>query len=459
MGKTINAAKAGALQSIDLLRNTCDNTLLQCKSMGASGAKKFETNFKHLMMPEFALPFTLHLLANREETPSTKIEDKDKKSDDGNAHVKQLKKRLKWLLEVSLDEDEHTSHYKLTLFSFFWLARLPPDPLKMRLASRSAQPLITSLTQADNISFLLRMTEILSNYDPVAVAGGVEGEAMVDGEELRNKLRTVTKAAREVILKHVKTDAHLAPYPGLIQIPLTLFVPKGGVGGGVVEGDLLGLNDADAMNDDDNFVNDDNDENDHDNDNDNGNGNGNGNANWGSPIKSALKSPSTSPKKRRVRVELKSPSGSVGGLGTPLANRSNISDLSVSMDKSRGGSSRPKVKISTGRMSTGSVASEGSSKSKGSANASGNKRKKSGAGGASGVGAADRSVTDSEFSFEEEGEEAGAGARARAGGVNKKGNKKAKTTTTAKGAGKGKGKAATAKPKVKAKAKAKSTKQ
>ena len=89
--------------------------------------------------------------------------------------------------------------------------------LKRRLKNL-LEPLIQSLgVNADNISFLLRMTELVGGYEPVCFEGGEE-ESVVG-----KKLKVVCAATRECILKYVKTDAHLAPYPGLIQIPLSLF--------------------------------------------------------------------------------------------------------------------------------------------------------------------------------------------------------------------------------------------
>ena len=306
IGKKSNAAKQAIMKCIDTLRNTCDQVLLQCKSKGEGGEIFFEKNLKHRCMPEFALPFALHLLANREETPKT-----TGKADE--VHFKQLKRRLKNLLE----------------------------------------PLIQSLgVNADNISFLLRMTELVAYYELIAFEGGA------DEEIVSTKLKVVCKATRECILKYVKTDAHLTPYPGLIQIPLTLFS---------VKGDTTDTVEDFAADNDDMIMDDAND-------------------NWvESPIKSSIKSPVKSVRSTPVQSPGAMTLGSRSANTTPrsttkakvsfskspkvFANRSNISDLSMSAVE------KPKVAIKMGRTSTDSVGSSASSASSGSKGGKGKKRK------------------------------------------------------------------------------------
>ena len=114
-------ARSAALQCTKTLRNSCDQVLLQCKARGANGEATFENQVKPVLMPEFSLPYALNILAFRSETPIIKDESK---TADSNVEYKQLRRRLKWLLE----------------------------------------PLIQSLgNHADNISFLLRVTELVGN--------------------------------------------------------------------------------------------------------------------------------------------------------------------------------------------------------------------------------------------------------------------------------------------------------
>jgi len=48
------------------------------------------------------------------------------------------------------------------------------------------------------------------------------------GADASMKLTTVCKAAREALLKYVKTDANLAPYPAPVQIPSQMFKKREG---------------------------------------------------------------------------------------------------------------------------------------------------------------------------------------------------------------------------------------
>jgi hypothetical protein len=84
---------------------------------------------------------------------------------------------------------------------------------------------------ADNISFLLRMTELAGKCEPIKVsrksfpagqlsyASGNEDAAKRESA----KLDVVCAAAREVLLSYVKKDVNLAVYPGKITLPGHLF--------------------------------------------------------------------------------------------------------------------------------------------------------------------------------------------------------------------------------------------
>jgi len=217
VGKRSHHAKNAALQCVTSLRNTCDTTLQQCRAIGKKAEEKFESSLKMLLMPEYAVPYALHLLSMRKETPSAGgvaagipgltqisassqgLEDKEEEefTVDDEAQHKMLRKRLKWLFD----------------------------------------PLVQSLGDgADNISFLLRMTEVLgTHYQPndVRVIGSFSSQSNAS-EDRKNslkvdvalsvgKLKTTCVAAREVLLRFVKNDANLSTYPGSIQLPLTLF--------------------------------------------------------------------------------------------------------------------------------------------------------------------------------------------------------------------------------------------
>ena len=196
--------------------------------MGKETEKKFENYYKMLLMPEYVVPFSFHLLALRRETPSVggvtsdappgkkEADDSDEETgplvDDDESQQRVLRKRLKWLFE----------------------------------------PLVQSLgDSADNISFLLRMTEILgkqfmpvdafpghstSSSSPLRLSTSPQNTTSLPlvefdrkrGEMLEAKLKTICVAAREVLLSFVKKDVNLTTYPGTIQIPSLLFKKSSG---------------------------------------------------------------------------------------------------------------------------------------------------------------------------------------------------------------------------------------
>ena len=167
VGKVSQSIKQSAFKCIQFLRKTSESTLAQCRALGSGAEANFERKYKFVLMPEFSVPYCLHMLCFRHETPH---DDKD--------DTTVLKKRLKWLLE----------------------------------------PMVGSLGEsADNISFLLRMTELIgSKYVPFS-----------DNAEADSKrVKIVCDSATDVLLKFVKKDINLTVYPGQIQIPSTLFRPK-----------------------------------------------------------------------------------------------------------------------------------------------------------------------------------------------------------------------------------------
>lgn len=215
VGKRSLSVKQAAAQCFVTLRKTSDATLAQCRALGRDAEKQFESKFKMMLMPEYAVPYALHLLAFRRETPSaggstgsglTQAVDSQTDEDGGltideESQHKVLRKRLKWLFE----------------------------------------PLVLSLGDgADNISFLLRMTEVIGNgymprdvsglgETPVSLSPELGNEDALGGVSSRNtalaaaKLKIICVAAREVLLSFVKKDVNLTPYPGAIQLPSTLF--------------------------------------------------------------------------------------------------------------------------------------------------------------------------------------------------------------------------------------------
>lgn len=119
------------------------------------------------------------------------------------------------------------------------------------------EPLVQSLGEsADNISFLLRQAEILGNkYHPIEVSHMLctspplspsgESPSMLSPSSLETqttpikspvfpdslkrddlsilKLKVICASARQLLLKFVKKDVNLTPYPGVMQIPSHLY--------------------------------------------------------------------------------------------------------------------------------------------------------------------------------------------------------------------------------------------
>ena len=212
--KVTSAVKNAATQCVEFLRDVSDNTYTQCRAMGKEAERKFETTFKMMLMPEYMVPYAIHLLSHRNETPF--VEEPSEGDDGSEAHD-----------EPSLADDASRQ-------------RVLRKRLKLLL-----EPLVQSLgDNADNISFLLRMVEIIGKqYRPVDVSAfgaplsrpSIEASPLADiasprnpynakrSYVLREKLKTVCGAAEEVLLSFVKKDVNLTPYPGTVKLPGMLF--------------------------------------------------------------------------------------------------------------------------------------------------------------------------------------------------------------------------------------------
>jgi len=88
----------------------------------------------------------------------------------------------------------------------------------MRLAgsATSAMRMMTPLVHS------ARVAPLTPSQDPVSD---------LNAEDIRARLSTVCAAARDVLLKFVKTDDNLAPYPGSIQVPGDHFMQREGMQG------------------------------------------------------------------------------------------------------------------------------------------------------------------------------------------------------------------------------------
>jgi len=87
-------------------------------------------------------------------------------------------------------------------------------------------PLVLQLgASADNISFLLRMAEMLAkSFQPIGCTSISVGSD--NGKKEKDKLTNVCATAREVLLSYVKMDANLDTHPGAIRMPGNLFRKK-----------------------------------------------------------------------------------------------------------------------------------------------------------------------------------------------------------------------------------------
>ena len=231
IGKRIHNIKNNAFQCISNLRITFEATMAQCRSMGKNAEQHFDDCLKMKLMPEFSVTYALHLLAFRREIPKLGV-------------------------AISGSQSEYfsqssTGKFNLEDESALALNEARNKMLKKRLKSL-LEPLVTSLGDgADNISFLLRMVEVVgSRYCPIdtSVASSLSSdldtntmqspddpflspEMLVEASNSEKRrdsvhhanLKVICTAAREVLLKFVKKDINLAPYPGLIQIPGSLY--------------------------------------------------------------------------------------------------------------------------------------------------------------------------------------------------------------------------------------------
>jgi hypothetical protein len=223
LAQAASVAKAAASNCVVNLRKVAEATYTHCCAIGKEAQARFENRVKLLITPEYCVPFAYHLLSHRRDTPSEDVftacentADEDDMSDDHDnsarihdGHMRLLRKRLKVLF----------------------------DSLVQTLGER-----------ANNISFLLRMTEIVGrHYTPVYVGitsmtesslsrkrrstdSNGSSVALVPAKPsfeqtrlVEARLKTICSTAREVLLSYVKSDVNLTTYPGTIQLPLSLF--------------------------------------------------------------------------------------------------------------------------------------------------------------------------------------------------------------------------------------------
>lgn len=192
VGKRASTIKMNALHCVQELRKKYELESEQARANGSEAERQFELQMKVRLMPEYVVPFAFHLLAFRPETPlrtdkpnARPVADDDSYEDKGSNEYydvqdRVLRKRLKWLF----------------------------DPLVLSLGDT-----------ADNISFLIRMSDKIGSFMPV----GNHSSVQADDEKSTLRLKIVSEAARKVLMSYVKKDVNLATFPGQILLPGSLF--------------------------------------------------------------------------------------------------------------------------------------------------------------------------------------------------------------------------------------------
>ena len=216
VGKVVSSTRAAANGCVINLRKVSEATYTHCCAMGKDSETRFENHIKMLVTPEYCVPFAFHLLSHRKETPSNSALATEDDSED----------------EADFVNDENTEH---------------STDGRMRTLRKRLKGFLDSLVhtlgdRANNISFLLRMTEILGRYyTPVELDGpgsSVNLRKSIDsnGDEICSKrneskhrhqlearLKTICSVSREILLSFVKSDINLSTYTGTIQLPASLF--------------------------------------------------------------------------------------------------------------------------------------------------------------------------------------------------------------------------------------------
>lgn len=192
VGKRANTTKMNAMQCVQALRRKYEVESEQARANGQEAEQHFELHMKVRLMPEYVVPYAFHLLAFRRETPSktagTRVEhgaDDDSSIDSeyeesNESQERMLRKRLKWLF----------------------------DPLVLSLGET-----------ADNISFLMRMSDKIARFAPV----GFSPSSTTLDTKATARLKAVCDASRNVLMSYVKKDVNLATFPGQILVPGSLF--------------------------------------------------------------------------------------------------------------------------------------------------------------------------------------------------------------------------------------------
>ena len=200
LGNATASVKSAASTCVTSLRSLCDAMYNTCRANGAE--KQFENVHKMKFMPEYTVPYAIHLLALRRETPSMAVP----------------------AAPSSDDEEEDASSVEDKSNTRRTVDNEAKEKILVKRLKALFDPLIDTLGDgADNISFLLRMTEILGKqFAPVPLRSASLTE-MRHVADLKSKLDKILSTARASLLEYIKTDVNLEQYPAKVQIPGSLF--------------------------------------------------------------------------------------------------------------------------------------------------------------------------------------------------------------------------------------------
>ncbi len=241
--------KSAATALIKHLRATSQVVQAQCRQQGRTAEKNFENRLKLFLMPEYSVPYALHLLAFRQDTANaagalvgeskyaSDEEDElmegeeNKMVHDQEACQKMLKQRLKWLFDPLIQSlGAGADNVRVVLCPVAIFNTL----ISFVCSSRN------SFFFCVQVSFLMRMIDLIGKHPPINVLktstssmSSLEMSLNEDNDDLdcndtekKNfmlRMKIICQFAREVLLSHVKKDVNLTVYPGSIQFPGDLY--------------------------------------------------------------------------------------------------------------------------------------------------------------------------------------------------------------------------------------------
>ena len=246
VGKKVKSAASSLMKQ---LRATSQVVQAQCRQKGRTAEKNFEDRLKLFLMPEYSVPYAIHLLAFRQETASaagilaggnknmSSDEDEEMAGEENKmmhaqeASQKTLKQRLKWLFDPLVQSLGAGADNVSVVFR--------SEAFSMRSFLWQAQQMVIILPFIQ-ISFLMRMIDLIGKHPPINVlttsASGMSSLEMslnedddnmdfndVSEKEVMPRIKIICQFAREVLLSHVKKDVNLTVYPGSIQFPGDLY--------------------------------------------------------------------------------------------------------------------------------------------------------------------------------------------------------------------------------------------